>query len=139
MIFVLASTAADLIEADTLEVRAATDRLDGALVVTEEMVISLLTSDEHSAVLAIDDEEFVTTVNKRWNSRWEGGEEFDLRTPAYTRVLESLGEEFGSKMESDFQTALESVESMDNAELDEVGLSLLVAAKHEQPLYDILK
>ncbi|WP_049998633.1 transcriptional regulator TbsP [Halococcus sediminicola] len=135
--FVLASTAADLLEADTLEIRAATDQLDGALVVTEETVISLLTSDEHSAALVTDDEEFVAAARKHWNDLWESGEEFDLRTPAYTRVLESLGEKFGSGMETDFRTALEPVESMENGGLDEVGLSLLVAAKHEQLLYDI--
>ena len=136
--FILASTAADLLEADTLEVRAATDWLDGALVVTEETVISLLTSDdEYSAALVTDDAEFVAAARKHRNDLWESGEEFDLRTPAYTRVLESLGEEFSSEMETDFRTALESVESMENGELDEVGLSLLVAAKHEQLLYDI--
>ena len=138
--FVLASTAADLLESDILEVRAATDRLDGALVVTEETVISLLTSDEHSAALVTDDEEFVAAARKHRNDLWEGGEEFDLRTPAYTRVLESLGERFGSEMEADFRTALESVENMDDErELDEVKLSLLVAATHEKLLYDISK
>ena len=137
--FVLASTAAELLAADTLAVRSATERLDGMLLVTEETVVSLLTpDDEHSAALVTGDEEFVETARERWNSRWEEGEEFDLRTPAYTRVLDSLGEEFGSEMKSDFRTVLESVENMDEGgEWDEVGLSLLVAAKHEQLLYDI--
>ncbi|WP_160135402.1 transcriptional regulator TbsP [Halococcus salsus] len=137
--FMLASAAAELLEADTLEIRAATDRLDGAVVAPEETVVSLLTPDaEHSAALVTDDEEFVEAARERWNSRWKEGEAFDLRTPAYSRVLESLGEEFGSEMESDFQTILESVESTnENGKLDEVGLSLLVAAKHEQMLYDI--
>ena len=137
--FVLASTAAELLAADTLDVRSATERLDGMLLVTEETVVSLLTpDDEHSAALVTDDEEFVEAARERWNSRWEESEEFDLRTPAYTRVLDSLGEEFGSEMKSDFRTVLESIENMDDGgEWDEVGLSLLVAAKHEQLLYDI--
>ena len=136
--FILASTAADLLEEGTLEVRAATDQLDGALVVTEETIISLLTSDKHSAALVTDDAEFVAAARERWNGDWNSGDEFDLRTPARSRVLESLGEEFGSEMESDFRAALDSVESMnDDSKLDEVGLSLLVAAKHEQLLYDI--
>jgi hypothetical protein len=137
--FVLASTAAELLEADTLELRAAAERLGDALMVTEATVVSLLTPDvEHSAALVTDDEEFVETARERWNRLWEDGEEFALRTPAYTRVLESLGEEFGPEVESDFRTVLESVESMDgDRELDEVELSLLVAAKHEQLLYDI--
>lgn len=137
--FVLASTAVELLEAGTLEMRAAPEWLDGTLMVTGETVVSLLTpDDEHSAALATDDEEFVEATRERWNSLWEDGEQFDLRTPAYSRVLESLGEEFGSEMKSDFRTVLESVETMDEeGKLDEVALSLLVAAKHEQLLYDI--
>ena len=137
--FVLASTAAELLEADSLELRAAAERLDDTLLVTEETVVSLLTpDDEHSAALVTDNETFVAAARKRWNSLWENGEEFDLRTPPRSRVLDSLTEEFGSEVESDFRAVLESVESMDGeSELDEVELSLLVAAKHEQLLYDI--
>lgn len=137
--FLLASTAAELLEADTLELRAATERLESTLLVTEESVVSLLRpDDEHSAGLATDDEEFVTAARERWNDLWESSEDFDLRTPAHSWVLESLAEEFSSEMESDFQRVLESVESTDGeGELDEVAVSLLVAAKHEQLLYDI--
>jgi hypothetical protein len=136
--FVLASTAAELLAAETLELRAAPERLDGTLVVTEETVISLLIpDDEHSAALVTDDEEFVTAVRERWSGVWEKGEEFALRTPAYSRVLETLGEEFTSEMASDFRTVLESAEEMDDGDLGEVELSLLIAARHEQLLYDI--
>jgi hypothetical protein len=137
--FVLASTAAELLEADSLELRAAAERLDDTLLVTEATVVSLLTPDiDHSAALVTDDEEFVKADRERWNNLWEDGEEFALRTPAYARVLESLAEEFGSEVESDFRAVLDSIESMGGeSELDEVELSLLVAAKHEQLLYDI--
>ena len=137
--FVLASTAAELLEADTLELRAASEWLEDTLIVAEETVVSLLTpDDEHSAALATADEAFVEAARERWHSSWEDGEKFDLRTPAYTRVLESLGEKFGLEMGSDFRKVLNSVESMgDEGELDEIEVSLLVAAKHEQLLYDI--
>lgn len=136
--FMLASAAAELIEAETLAVRAATEPLENTLVVTEEMVISLLTPDDaHSAALVTDDEKFVAAVHERWSGVWEESEEFDLRTPAYSRVLETLGEEFSSEMASDFRTVLESIAELNEGELDEVEVSLLVAAKHEQLLYDI--
>jgi hypothetical protein len=137
--FVLASTAAELLEAERLEMRAvAPEQLDGELVVTEEAVVSLLTPDDNqSAALVTDDREFVTAVRERWSGVWEESEEFALRTPAYSRVLETLGEEFTSEMASDFRTVLKSVEEMSDGELDEVEVSLLVAAKHEQLLYDI--
>ncbi|GAA0475209.1 DUF5821 family protein (plasmid) [Halococcus dombrowskii] len=137
--FMLASTAAELLDAGTLAVRAS-EQLDGTLVVADEAIISLLRSDSgHSAAFVTDEEEFVAAVRERWNSLWEDGEAFNLRTPAYSQVLDSLGDEFSSEVQSDFQTMLESVENMDDDmdELDEVGLSLLVAAKHEQLLYDI--
>ena len=137
--FMLASTTAELCESDVLELRAAGERLDDTLLVTEEMVVSLLTpNSEQSAALATDDEEFAAAVRERWNGLWEDGEPFNLRTPAYSRVVETLAEEFDSAMESDFETVLEAVESVEAAEeLNEVGVSLLVAAKHEQLLYDI--
>ncbi|GAA0474759.1 DUF5821 family protein (plasmid) [Halococcus dombrowskii] len=137
--FMLASTAAELLEADVLEWRAAAGRLDDTLLVTEEMVVSLLTpTEEESAALATDDEEFVAAVRERWNGHWEEGEQFDLRTPAYSRVLDTFADEFGSAVESDFGTVLESAADMDaDGWLDEVAVALLVAAKHGQLLYDI--
>ncbi len=136
--FVMASMAADLLEADILEIRAATDQLDGALVVTEETVVSFLTLDKHSAALVTDDEDFVAAARKHRNDLWESGDEFDLRTPARSRVEQSLGEEFGSEVESDFRAVLDSHGSTrDESVLDEVGVSLLVAARHEKMLYDI--
>ena len=139
--FVLASAAAELIEAGTLDIRTATESLQNMLVVTEATVVSLLTpDDEHSAALGTDDEEFVAAARERWYSAWEGGEKFDLRTPAYSRVLNSLAEEFGPEMESDFRTVLDSLASTrEESDLDEVEVSLLVAAKHGQLQYDISK
>ncbi|MGN8219746.1 transcriptional regulator TbsP (plasmid) [Halococcus morrhuae DSM 1307] len=137
--FMLASTAAGLREADVLELRAAAERLDDTLLVTEEMVVSLLTpGDGQSAALVTDDEEFVAAVRERWNYLWGDGAQFDLRTPAYSRVLETLADEFDSETEADFETVLESIADMDTDDwLNEVAVSLLVAAKHEQLLYDI--
>ena len=138
--FMLASAAAELIEAETLAVRAATESLENTLVVTEETVVSLLTPDDYSAALVADDEEFVGAVRERWESIWEESEAFNLRTPAYSRVLESFGEEFGSAVESDFSAVLDALGSTrDETVLDEVGVSLLVAARHEEMLYDLSK
>ena len=135
--FVLASTATELVEAETLDLRSS-EQSEGTMVVTDEAIISLLRSDgEQSAALATDHEEFVAEVRERWNGLWKDGEAFDLRTPAYSRVLETLAEEFDSTMESDFEIALDSLTEQNDDELDEVAVALLVAAKHEQLLYDI--
>nr|WP_154020049.1 DUF5821 family protein [Halococcus sediminicola] len=139
--FVLASKAAELIEVDTLEVRAASEYLESTLLVTTEAVVSLVKpGDEHTASLVTTDEEFVEAARERWSGLWDNGEGLDLRTPARSRVLESLADEFGSEVESDFRTVLDSPGSMrDEGDVDEVAAGLLVAAKHEQLLYDISK
>ena len=136
--FMLASTAAELLDVGTLALRAS-EQLDGTLVVTDEAIISLLRSDSgHSAAFVTDEEEFVAAVRERWNSLWEDGEQFDLRTPAYSHVLETLVDEFDSALEADFETVLDSIADIDTDDwLDEVAVSLLVAAKHEELLYDI--
>ncbi|WP_049996315.1 transcriptional regulator TbsP [Halococcus sediminicola] len=138
--FVLASTAAELIEAEILEIRAATEDLENTLLVTDETVVSIIISEGLVGALGTDDAEFVEAARERWSSVWEGGDKFDLRTPARSRVEQSLGEEFGSEVESDFQAVLDSLGSTrDETVLDEVGVSLLVAARHEKLLYDISK
>ena len=138
--FVLASTATELIEAETLEIRAATEGLENTLVVTDETVVALLTPGGLVGALGTDDAKLVEAARKRWHSAWESSEEFDLRTPARSHVEQSLGEEFGSEVESDFRAVLDSLGSTrDETVLDEVGVSLLVAARHEKMLYDISK
>src|SRR5699024_6681742 len=102
--FMLASTAAELLHVGTLALRAS-EQLDGTLVVADEAIISLLRSDSgHSAAFVTDEDEFVAAVRERWNSLWEDGEQFNLRTPAYSHVLETLVDEFDSEMEADFET-----------------------------------
>ncbi|WP_049997130.1 transcriptional regulator TbsP [Halococcus sediminicola] len=136
--FVLASATAELVDADVLKLRAASERLANTLLVTDETVLSLLTPDGLVGTLGTDDGEFVGAARERWSRAWESSEEFGLRTPARSRVLESLGEEFGSAVESDYRTVLDTLGSTRDATvLNEVGVSLLVAARHEKLLYDI--
>ena len=136
--FVLASATAELVDAGVLELRAASERLANTLLVTDETVLSLLTPDGLVGTLGTDDGEFVEAARERWSRAWEGSEAFDLRTPARSRVLESLGEEFGSAVESDYRTVLDTLGSTRDATvLNEVGVSLLVAARHEKLLYDV--
>ena len=138
--FVLASEAADLIESETLSMRTGESVSEDRLIITEESVVSLVTAGEHTAGLPTDNEEFVGAANEKWSERWNQAEEFSLRTPPRSRVEASLNEEFGSEVEEDFRAMLDSVESTRSDEgLDEVDVSLLVAAKHELLLYDISK
>jgi len=137
--FVLASTAADLIAAETLSVRTTNEPFENMLVVVDEEVISVVPSGETVAGLVSDDGEFVDATRNRWASAWEAGEEFRLRTPAYSQVADSLTAEFGADVESDFEEMVGALATTRSAEssLDEVDVSVLVAAKHGELLYDI--
>ena len=138
--FLMASTAAELIASDTLSLRTTNDRFENKLLVTDESVVSLVTAGEHAAGLATDDAEFVESARDHWNSRWEAAEEFPLRTPARSRVEDTLTEEFGPDAVADFRTMLGTLETARGEDsIDEVVVSLLVAAKHEELLYEISK
>ncbi|WP_160135521.1 transcriptional regulator TbsP [Halococcus salsus] len=136
--FDLASEAADLVESGTLSIKTGEGALENQLVISEGSVVSLVTASEHSVGLPTEHEEFVGAVNEKWNDRWNRAEEFSLRTPGRSRIEESLNEEFGSEVESDFRAMLDAVEGTRSDEnLDVVDICLLVAAKHELLLYDI--
>ena len=138
--FNAAATAADLIDDDTLELRATEDPIGNSLLLTGDAVVSIVPSAETVAGLTTRDEEFVATVHERYESAWESAEEFTLRTPPLSRVEETLSEEFGADVREDFDAALDSMEDAhDGAGLDGVTLSLLVAAKNGEQLYDISK
>ncbi|WP_160135398.1 transcriptional regulator TbsP [Halococcus salsus] len=136
--FDLASGAADLVESGTLSIQTEEGALENQLVISGGSVVSLVTASEHSVGLPTEHEEFVGAVNEKWTDRWNQAEEFSLRTPGRSRIEESLNEEFGLEVETDFRAMLDAVENTHSDEnLDVVDICLLVAAKHELLLYDI--
>jgi len=86
-------------------------------------------------------------MRERCTEAWEAAAPIDLRTPARSRVCETLANELGSKAKDDLRTVLETVGttrsggdgSTDDDVLDEVALMLLVAASHGIQLYEISK
>lgn len=137
--FELASMAAELVAAETLSLRTADESFENALVVTEGTVVSVVPTGGMVAGLVTDDAEFVEAVSERWRSVWEAGTEFGLRTPAWSRVADSLTTEFGADLEADFEAMVGAVATPRGTEstLDEVEVSVLAAAKHGKLLYDV--
>jgi predicted nucleic acid-binding protein len=136
--FTVASTIADFVASDVLSLRTATSRLDGPLLLTEDRVISIVSTGDRTAGLATDDDEFVETARSRYGDLWDDAGSFSLRTPPLSRVQETLDEEFGPDLQADFEqmrTALGTDRGDGN--LDAVDISLLAAAKNEALLYDI--
>jgi hypothetical protein len=138
--FVLASRTADLVESDDLTLRSA-DLPRTSLLVTPDRVVSLVAVGDRVGGLATDDEAFLGDVRDAYEFAWTDATPFTLRTPAITRVRESLAESIGPDAEADFEAMLDSVETArgGEGELDEVVISLLVAAKNEVLLYDVSK
>ncbi len=139
--FLVASTAADLVADGTLSLRTTEDAGTGPLVITESAVVSLVTAGQRVAALGTDDEAFVASATEQYDGRWEESSEYSLRTPPISRVRETMAEAFDSGMREDFDAVLASLETArgDGDGLDEVTISLLVAAKNEELLYDISK
>lgn len=134
--FTDASIIADLIADETLVLRTTTERLDGPLLLTDERVISLVTTHERTAGLATDDTSFVDAAREEYTDRWADAEPFTLRTPPLSRVQESLEREFGEELAADFERMRIALAETDG-DLDEVDISLLAAARNEALLYDI--
>jgi hypothetical protein len=139
--FIVASNAADLIDADVLSMRTAEESPDNALLITADAVMALVSAGDHVAALTTDDEEFVDSAAETYGALFESAPEFKLRTPAISRVRNTLRSEIGDETETDFSNVLASLETArgDGNGLDEVTISLLVAAKNDVLLYDISK
>jgi len=138
--FLIASSAADHVESGNLELRTA-DGSANTLVVTDSAVVSLVNAGDHAAGVTADDGDFVAGANEQYGAVWESAEEFNLRTPALSLVRNSLNEELGEPTVEDFDSVLDSLETArgDGDGLDEVTISILVAARNEDLLYDISK
>jgi hypothetical protein len=139
--FIVASNAADLLESGSLSMRTIDDGAENALIVTENSVVALVTAGDSVAGLVTDDERFVSQARETYHTRWDEAPEFKLRTPAISTVRSTLEEDIGPETRGDFDAVLSSLQTArgDGDGLDEVTISLLVAAKNDILLYDISK
>ncbi len=139
--FLVASAVADLIDSGGLSVRTLSDGPTGTLLITERSVVSLVENPDRVAALATTEESFVSGTAGAYEARWKRAPEFNLRTPARSTVMETLERDIGPDAATDFEAVLESLDAArGNGEgLDEVTVSLLVAARNSELLYDISK
>ena len=139
--FILASQVADLIDRDALELRTTSDIARSSLLVSDDEVVTIVTLGDELTGLRSADEELVENVRSTFVDDWDDGDSFSLRTPPLSRVRETLGEDFGDDVEDDFMMVVDAVDTVpgEDDDLDEVAISLLVAANNEMLLYDISK
>ncbi|MXR22403.1 transcriptional regulator TbsP [Halobacterium bonnevillei] len=139
--FIVASSAANLVEAESLELRVLDDDTRSSMLVTDDRTVALVEAGGLVGGLTTDDEQFTETAYDAVTDDWADADSFNLRTPAIDRVRQSLDEDISPDVEADFENVLESLETArgDGDGLDEVTISLLVAAKNRVLLYDISK
>ena len=137
--FPIATDAADLIARGALELRVPGRPTGNTLLVTDESVVAVVTAGDQVAGLQTDEASFVQSARDTYEDHFRSGEQFTLRTPAISAIRESLEAEFDEQVRADFDSILESLRTRRDAgrEIDEVVLSLLVAARNELLLYDI--
>ncbi|MFB6123521.1 MAG: transcriptional regulator TbsP [Haloferacaceae archaeon] len=139
--FLVASNAADLVADDALDLRTPDGGAENALLLTDETVLALVSAGDRVAALVDDDSDFVAAVEADYEAAWDDAERYNLRTPPLSRVRETLAEEIGESTREDFDAVLASLDTArgDGEGLDEVTVSLLVAARNDVLLYDISK
>ncbi|QLG26685.1 hypothetical protein HUG10_03630 [Halorarum halophilum] len=139
--FIVASAAADLVDAGDMTFRNLSDGADNTLLVGKESLYALVSAGEHVAALSAEDDAFIADAYETYHEVWSEAEPFNLRTPPLGRVRSTLSEDIGDDVRADFDGVLASLETArgDGDGLDEVTISLLVAAKNDVLLYDISK
>jgi hypothetical protein len=139
--FIVASTAADLVEAGTVSMRLLDTVPNHSIAVTDDTVHALVAVGDAVGALGTDDSEFVGEAVDYYDAAWAEAESYTLRTPAISRVRSTLESEIGPETAEDFDNVLGSLATArgDGDGLDEVTISLLVAARNNELLYDISK
>ncbi|WP_435129647.1 transcriptional regulator TbsP [Halobaculum sp. D14] len=139
--FLVAADAADLVDAGDLTLQNLDEDADNTILVGEDELYALVTAGDYVAALAADDDSFIADAHETYRDVWADADQFNLRTPALSRVRETLSDEISDEVRADFDGVLQSLEAArgDGDGLDEVTISLLVAAKNDVLLYDISK
>jgi hypothetical protein len=138
--FILASGAADLVEAGTVSLRASEESFDNMVVVADDTLYAVVGFDGGAGALPAEEAGFIGDAHASYRDAYEMAESFDLRTPGRSRMRETLEEAMSPGMQADFEAVLSSVETLrGDDEPDAVQLALLVAARNEELHYDVSK
>jgi hypothetical protein len=137
--FLVASEVADLVDEGELSVRTLGTVPRHSLLLAESFLLSLVESGKRAAGLVTTADQFVADASVEYDRRWEEAEPFTLRTPALSRVRETLEVDISSAAARDFDEMLGALETArgNGDGLDEVEIALLVAANNGELLYDI--
>lgn len=140
--FLIASAASDLIADGKLELLTTEDGSYRSLVlVGDSDIMSFVDVGDRVGALSTDEDGMVEDASEFFESEWDDGDDFSIRTPPASEVVETLRDEIGEKTQSDFNEILDLLETAkgNGDGLDEITVALLAAARNEILLYDISK
>ena len=140
--FLIASAASDLIEDGKLELLTTDDNSYRSLVIVGDSdIMSFVEVGDRIGALSTDDQGMVEDASDFFEEMWDEGDDFKIRTPPASRVVETLREEIGDETQKDFTGILDLLETAkgNGDGLDEITVALLAAARNEVLLYDISK
>lgn len=131
-----ASVAAALIDEGRLTLRTHDGSSVTPMFVTSEEVRVLLAVDDTATTGGRTDGSFVEDAPETAERAWKRADEFDVRTPSLDDVTQAIAESFGEAFREDFETALRIARET-GVPFDEVGVTLVLAAKHEELYYEV--
>lgn len=142
--FLTATRIADLIGEGHLEFRTTIDEealLQPLLITSDDLTCLLLPGQEDIAAVRTDVEDVFHYVRGEYLSMWGSAQSADLRTPSYSTILKTIGEEFEDSMQTDAETMLKSsiaTRALDDR-FDEIHAFVLLAAKNGEQYYELTR
>lgn len=142
--FLSATRIADLIGKGHLELRTIVNDetlLQPLLITSDDLTCLLLPGQDDIAALSTDVEDVFHYARGEYLSMWGSARSTDLRTPSYSTILKTIGEEFENSMQADVETMLESsiATRAFTDRFDEIHAFILIAAKNGEQYYELTK
>ena len=137
--FITASYLSELSSTGLLELRTAETLPTNELLLTSNSLITIINAGNSTLTLTTPAQPITEDVYTFYNNLWSQSIPFHIATPPFSLVLDSLQSQFGTTLQSDFSTALFSLQKLPSTYdfMDEVALSLLIAARNQILLYDL--
>lgn len=140
--FLLAARVADLLEDGTLDVGVASPETPFSTLLVGTNDVRSIVSITGGAVTELRsdaDEATVEALREEFRDLWEDADEFAVRTPAYSAMLETLDDRLGEPMRADVERVFEEAAGVrgDEDAVRPVQLSLLLGAKNEVQFYEL--
>ncbi len=135
--FTVATKAAELVENAEFGLRYVSSPPKTAMAIDGESVFVLVDGESVHGMFTGGSSAFVSELTTAVAARYEEAEAYDLHTPPISRITETLASRFGEDREAAFRGMMDAMVDADS--VDEVVVSLLVAARFNDLLYDISK